>query len=88
MAGKSMQQRVAEADQRIRQLQARKQALEQRLRQQERKARTRRLIQIGAVMSNMGVDTLEKVQALQKQVERRPEVREWIARITGSADPS
>lgn len=86
MAGKSLEQRVAEAEERIRQLHARKQVIDQQLRQRERKQRTRRLIQVGAVLANMGVDTLEKAQALQREVERRPEVREWLERVTAPAN--
>lgn len=81
MAGKSLEQRVSEAEVRIRQLQARKETLEQRLRQTARKERTRRLIQIGAVMANLGVDTLVKVQAFQREVERRSEVRRWLTSV-------
>ncbi|HWI61689.1 MAG TPA: hypothetical protein VNT75_07630 [Symbiobacteriaceae bacterium] len=81
MAGKSVEQRLAETDQRIQQLQARKQALAGQLRQQERRDRTRRLIQIGGVRARLGIDTLEKAQAFQRVVEHRPEVREWLAKV-------
>lgn len=81
MAGKSVQERITAAEERIRQLEARKQSLCQQLRQQERRERTRRLIQIGAVMDRLGVDTLEKAQALQRQVDGRPEVKEWLRQV-------
>lgn len=80
MAGKPLNQRIADAEEEIRQLQVRKQALAQQLRQQERKERTRRLIQIGGIMARLGVDTLEKAQAFQAEVERRPAVRDWLNR--------
>ncbi len=86
MAGKSLEQRIADAEERIRQLQARKQGLEQRLKEQERKARTRRLIQIGGIMVRLGVDTLEKAQALQREVERRPEVKAWLEKVAKRAE--
>ncbi|MFZ5826949.1 MAG: conjugal transfer protein TraD [Bacillota bacterium] len=85
LAGKSLTERMNETDERIRQLQARKQTLSQQIKQQERKERTRRLIQIGGIMARLGVDTLEKAQALQKQVERRPEVRDWLRKVTERA---
>ncbi len=85
LAGKSLTERMDETDERIRQLQARKQALSQQIKQQERKVRTRRLIQIGGIMARLGVDTLEKAQALQKQVERRPAVRDWLRKVTERA---
>ncbi len=81
MSGKPLNQRIADAEEQIRQLQARKQALAQQLRQQERKERTRRLIQIGGIMARLGVDTLEKAQALQREVERRPKVRDWLHQV-------
>jgi hypothetical protein len=82
LAGKSIEQRVLDTDERIRQLQARKQLLGQQLKQQERKDRTRRLIQIGGVMARLGVDTLEKAQALQKEVEHRAEIQTWLRGVT------
>lgn len=81
MAGKSIHDRIADAEVRIRQLEARKQLLAQRLKQQERKARTRRLIQIGAIVSNMGIDTLEKAQVFQRVVEEQPRVGEWLRKV-------
>jgi len=81
MPGKLLNQRVAEVEEQIRQLQARKQALAQQLRQQERKERTRRLIQIGGIMARLGVDTLEKAQAFQRAVECRPRVRGWLDQV-------
>ncbi len=82
MAGKSLEQRMADTETRIQQLEAQKRLLAQQLKQQERKERTRRLIQIGAIMDRLGVDTLEKAQALQKEVERRTEVQAWLQKVT------
>jgi len=88
LAGKPLNERIAETEKRIRQLQARKQALVQTVQQQERKARTRRLIQIGATMNALGMDTLEKAQAFQREVEARPKVRQWLdAVLRRPADP-
>ncbi|MFZ5825343.1 MAG: hypothetical protein ACOY94_13670 [Bacillota bacterium] len=81
MAGKSLEQRIADTEERIRQLQARRQLLAQRVKQQERKSRTRRLIQIGGVMARLGVDTLAKAQALQQEVEQRREVQRWLLKV-------
>lgn len=87
MAGKSLEQRIADTEDRIRQLQARKQVLAQQARQQERKDRTRRLIQIGGIMTWLGIDTLEKAQALQREVERRGEVQEWLTKVAQRTKP-
>lgn len=83
MAGKTLEERLADAEVRIQQLQARKQALSQALKQQERKERTRRLIQIGGVMARLGIDTLEKAQAFQREVERRKAVQDWLQHVVG-----
>ena len=81
MAGKSVEQRLAETEERIRQLQARKQTLSAAIRQQERKDRTRRLIQLGGILARLGVDTVEKAQALQYAVEANPEVHAWLRQV-------
>lgn len=81
MAGKSIEQRISDAETRIRQLEAQKLLLAQHLKEQERKERTRRLIQIGGIMVRLGVDTVEKAQALQQAVERDPRVQTWLARV-------
>lgn len=85
LAGKSLTERMSETEERIRQLQARRQVLSQQIKQQERKERTRRLIQIGGIMARVGVDTLEKAQVLQKEVERRPQVQDWLRKVTERA---
>lgn len=85
MAGKSLEERVADTEERIRQLQARKQLLAQQVKQQERKARTRRLIQIGGIMAKLGVDTVEKAQELLREAERRTEVQVWLRKVTERA---
>lgn len=87
MAGKSLEQRMNDTETRIRQLEAQKQRLSQQLRQQERKDRTRRLIQIGGIMVRLGIDTPEKAQAFQREVERQPKVQAWLGRVTSPADP-
>lgn len=78
MAGKSIEKRIAEAEERIKQLHARKQTLANQLQAQERKERTRRLIQVGAIMAKLGVDTPKKAQVLQRAVEQQQEIRMWL----------
>lgn len=87
MGGKSLDQRIADVEVRIRQYESKKQVLERQMREKERKERTRRLIQIGGIMARLGVDTLEKAQALQREVESRPEVTAWLNTVAArSAD--
>jgi uncharacterized membrane-anchored protein YhcB (DUF1043 family) len=82
MAGKSLEERLADTAVRIRQLETRRQTIAQQLRQQERKDRTRRLIQIGGIMARLGVDTVEKAQALQKEIESHPQAQAWLRKVT------
>ena len=56
-------ERIAALRTREEQLKARRQALEARARQQERKRRTRQLIQLGGVLAAWGFDTPEQVEA-------------------------
>lgn len=92
MTGKSVEQRLAETQERIRQLEARKQALAQQVKQRERKERTRRLIQIGGIMARLGVDTVEKAVAFHRAVESNQRVKVWLSQVTGKetspAEPS
>lgn len=64
-AKKSPEDRLNELDERIRQLQARKQKLSSQVKQKERKERTRRLIQIGAIFEKYfeleGVEEAEQI---------------------------
>lgn len=92
MAGKSVEQRLAETQERIRQLEARKQTLAQQVKQQERKERTRRLIQIGGIMARLGIDTVEGAMAFHRAVESNQRVKAWLLQVTGKetspAEPS
>lgn len=65
MARKSEKERLLEVEQKIEQLRAQKQQLETRVKEKERKERTRRLIQIGAVFEKWwDVQTPEEAEAL------------------------
>lgn len=96
MPGKSLQQRVSDTEKRIQQLEAQRQLLNQRLKQQERKARTRRLIQVGAIISSTGLDTPEKAQLFQQACFKDARVRAWLTKLlesagaeeTGTEDPT
>lgn len=87
MAGKSLEQRMTDTEQRIRQLEAQRNNLSQRLKQQERKARTRRLIQVGAIVSHVGMDTPEKAQLFQEAVIHDARVKAWLTKLLESAGP-
>lgn len=86
MAGKSVEQRISDAETRIRQLEAQKRLLAQQLKQQARKERTRRLIQIGAIMDRLGMDTQAKAQAFQAQVQANAELSFWFTELMATVD--
>ncbi len=61
-------ERIAALRVREEQLKARRQALEARARQAERKRRTRQLIQLGGVLAAWGFDTPEQVEAVLQEL--------------------
>lgn len=68
-----MSQRIEERLQAIqdrkKKLEAKEQLYKAKLKEKERKERTRRLIQIGAILASAGVDTVEKAEALKQYIE-------------------
>lgn len=56
----TVDEKLQNVETRIKQLEARKKMLQAKAKEQERKDRTRRLIQIGAVMQSVGMDTEDK----------------------------
>jgi hypothetical protein len=85
MAGKSLEQRMADTETRIRQLEAQKRLLAQQVKAQARRQRTRQLIQIGGIVARLGIDSVEKAQAIQRVVERHPEVEGWLREVADLA---
>ena len=72
------EERLRKLEERMEQLTARKQQIESRLKEKERKERTRRLIQIGAIFEKYfdieGVDQAEKIAfGLKEMVEKNKE---------------
>ncbi|HYG57202.1 MAG TPA: hypothetical protein VD902_03940 [Symbiobacteriaceae bacterium] len=78
MTGKSLELWLTDAEEGIRQPQAKRQTLVQQLRELERRERARCMIQVGVIMAGLGVDTPEKAQALQSEARERPEIRDWL----------
>ncbi|OMD08213.1 hypothetical protein [Paenibacillus odorifer] len=73
---RSPEERVAEIEKKMEQLKAKKQQLEEQVSQKERKERTRRLIQIGAIMeSNFGLESLEEAEWVAEQVRDHAQVQ-------------
>ena len=78
MARKTDEERLKELEKKIEQIKVQKQQVESRMKEKERKERTRRLIQVGAIFEKYfeisDVDQAEKIAfALKKQVENNKE---------------
>jgi len=81
MAIKTGEQKLQEIAEKIKKLQAQQQLLEARTKDKLRKERTRRLIQIGAIMDNMGIDTIEKAELLKTNITNKPKAKEWFEKL-------
>ena len=86
MAGKSLDQRISEMNVRIQQMEAKKDLLDRQRKERDRKARTRCLIQIGAIMERLGIDTPAKAAAFQQVICNEPQLRKWLGQILSLAE--
>jgi len=71
-------ERVRELDEKIRQMQEYRQQLLAKVKEEERRKRTRRLIEIGATMDSIRIDTLEKANAFKEGLKANPEIKIWL----------
>lgn len=46
------------------------------------------MIQIGGIMARLGIDTVEKAQALQRVAEGQPKVKAWLRKVADLVDPA
>lgn len=74
-------EKISKIDEKIKQLQAQKNSLIAREKEKERKARTRRLIQIGAIFDSIGIDTVEKAIAFKCEFYNDEKCKNWINKI-------
>ena len=68
-------EKVKDLDEKIKQLQAQKQQLLARVKEDERRKNTKRLIEIGAAMDSIGIDTLEKATAFKESLKTNIEFK-------------
>lgn len=81
---KNSNEKINKLDEKIKQLQAQKNTLLAREKEKERKARTRRLIQIGAIFDSLGIDTLEKANSFKTEFDTDEKCKNWINKIINS----
>lgn len=70
--------KLDEIDDKIKKLKAQKQAILSREKEKERKARTRRLIQIGAIIESMGIDNINLAEDFKKYFETNTRTNNWL----------
>ncbi|MED4534226.1 hypothetical protein ABET51_15720 [Metabacillus fastidiosus] len=79
MARKTEEERLRELDEQMEKIKARKQQLESRMREKERKARTKRLIEVGAIFEKyfdiVGEDQAEKIAYGMKELVEKHKVK-------------
>ena len=68
-------------EQKINQLKAQKQAILAREKEKERKARTIRLIQIGAIIENMRIDNIELANKFKSYFEDNDKSKTWLEKF-------
>ncbi|WLF71111.1 hypothetical protein Q6375_16275 (plasmid) [Clostridium septicum] len=71
-------EKIDKIEEKINQLKAQKQAILAREKEKERKARTRRLIQIGAIVENMGIDNIELANKFKSYFEDNEKSKSWL----------
>ena len=81
MAVKSEEQKIEELTKEIKRLEDKKKQLETRTRENDRKERTRKLIQIGAIFNTIGIDTVEKADLLKTNITNNIKAKEWFEKL-------
>lgn len=81
MAIKTSEQKLQEIGEKIKSLQVQQQLLSAKTKDKLRKERTRRLIQIGAIMDNIGIDTIEKAELLKANITNNQKAKEWFEKL-------
>lgn len=74
-------EKIDKIEEKINQLKAQKQAILAREKEKERKARTRRLIQIGAIIENMGIDNIELADKFKAYFENHEKSNAWLEKF-------
>lgn len=73
--------KIDKLEQKINQLKAQKQAILAREKEKERKARTRRLIQIGAILDSMGIDNIELADKFKSYFQDNDKSKAWLEKF-------
>lgn len=75
------QTKIDKLELKINQLKAQKQAILAREKEKERKARTRRLIQIGAIIESIGINNIELAAKFKSYFEDNEKSKTWLEKF-------
>ena len=87
MVVKSGEQRMEELSKKIKILEAQRKQIEARTKAQDRKDRTRKLIQVGAIVDSMGIDNIDLAEKFKTYFMNTPKSKEWLEKFIAD-DPS
>lgn len=77
-------EKINKLDEKIKQLQAQKNSLIAREKEKDRKARTKNLIELGAMLNNLGITTKNQLNKLIIEYSENEKYRNWIDTIVQS----
>lgn len=81
MVRKNEKEKLESIQEKIKKLEAQKSQLQARIKDKERKARTRRLIQIGAIFNSIGFDDIELADKFKNYLSENQEYKELIEKF-------
>ena len=70
--------KLLDIEEKINQLKAQKQAIINKEKEKERKARTKRLIEIGAIIDSMGIDSVYLAKEFKNHVTNNEKSKLWL----------
>ena len=70
--------KIEKLGEKIKKLEVQKKQLEAITKEKSRKERTRRLIQVGAIMDSMGIDNIEIAERFKDYFINTPKSKEWL----------
>lgn len=76
-----LEEKIEEQKKKIKQMQAQKNSLIAREKEKERKARTRRLIEMGALLNELGITTKEQLTKFINEYKRNEKCKSWFDKI-------
>ena len=70
--------KLLDIEEKIKQLKSQKQAIINKEKEKERKARTKRLIEIGAIIDSMGIDSIDLANEFKNHFKKNKNSKLWL----------